>query len=61
MVGCGDAIHPEVRGATIYAELRENVVTEIPVKRIFLRKTADVVHEGSAFELFFSIRTPPRV
>jgi hypothetical protein len=59
MVGCGDAIHPEVRGATIDAELRENVVTEIPVERIFSRQMAEVLHEGSTFELFsFDDNTP---
>jgi hypothetical protein len=38
MVGCGDAIDPEVRGTTIDAKLRENVVMEISVERIFSRK-----------------------
>ena len=46
MVGCGNAIHPEVRGDAIDAKLREDVVAEIPVERIFLRKMAEVLHKG---------------
>jgi hypothetical protein len=58
MVGCGKAIHPEVRGATINAELRENVIAKIPIERIFFRKMAEVLHEGSTVELLCLIRTP---
>jgi hypothetical protein len=58
MVGCGKAIHPEVGRAAIDAELRENVVAEIPIERIFLRKMAEVLHKISTVELFFLIRTP---
>ena len=39
-------------GATaIDAELREDIVAEIPVERIFLRKMAEVLHEGSTFTI----------
>ena len=52
MVGCGDAVHPEIRGDAIDAKLRENVVAEIPVKRIFLRNMAEVL-QGSTLQLIF--------
>jgi len=51
MVGCRKAIHPEVRGGAIDAKLREDIVAEIPIEPIFLRKRADVFHEGSTFTI----------
>jgi hypothetical protein len=61
MVGCGDAIHPEVRGDAIGAKLRENVMAEIPVERIFLRNMAEILHEGSILELIFFDNNSPLV
>jgi len=58
MVGCGNAIDPEVRGDAIDAKLRQDIVAEIFAERIFLRKMAEVLHEDSTLELFFLIRTP---
>ena len=43
--------HPEVRGDAIDAKRREDVVAEIPVKLIFLRKMAEVFHAGSTFTM----------
>ncbi|MGD0238614.1 MAG: hypothetical protein ABSC55_29255 [Syntrophorhabdales bacterium] len=37
MVGCGNAIDPEVRGDAIDAKLRQDIVAEIFAERIFLR------------------------
>ena len=51
MVGCRKAIHPEVRGDAIDAKLREDIVAEIPIELIFLRKRADVFYEGSTFTI----------
>jgi hypothetical protein len=51
MVGRRNAVHPEVRGDAVDAKLREDVVAEIPIELIFLRKMADVFHEGSPFTL----------
>jgi hypothetical protein len=36
------------RGSAVDAHLREDVVAEIAVERIFFRKRADVFSEGSA-------------
>ena len=51
MVGRRNAIDPEIRGDAIDAKLREDIVAEIPIELIYLRKMADVFHEGSPFTL----------
>jgi len=52
MVGCRHARHPEVRRVPVIdAKLRENLVAEIPVERIFLRKTPKLLHEDSIFTM----------
>jgi len=51
MVGCSNAVHPEVRGNASDAELQEDIVAEILIKRIFLRKMADVFHKDSPFTM----------
>jgi len=45
MLGCENAMHPEFRGDAIDAKLREDVLAEIPVELIFLRKMAEVLHK----------------
>ena len=56
VVGCLNPIHPEVGGDAVDAELREDVVAQIPVERIFFGKMSQVFHESSIPEKVNGIR-----
>jgi hypothetical protein len=45
MVGCLNPIHPEVWRDSIYADLRKDVVAEIPVEGVVMREVAKIIHE----------------
>ena len=47
VVGCLNPIHPEVGGDAFDAELREDVVEQIPIEGIFGRKMSKIFHESS--------------
>jgi hypothetical protein len=61
MVGCLNPIHPEAWREAIYADLRQDVVAEIPVEGVVLREVAKIIHEipcSSRSIILFTIPPP---
>jgi hypothetical protein len=49
MVGRRNAVNPKVKRHAIDPELREDIMAQISIELILLRKMAGVVHEGLPF------------